>query len=251
MGGPEVTSAIEDPEIGFPLDELNHYQRQHATPEITPSEYRDHKVRPKLTHRPWLNILDEFLDPTVDNFGIAQKHRLSHFDVVVIYISISGEVSSPILCKGANGVRKFREAISTADSDRCGTLVITEDISSAMIEALGTEYDLEPEFFACHLKGTETFRTGRWQSPTVRVPVRSPNVLDDYIRNAPFYMAEFRRPYYFEGGHKEIEDIRSKITSTPRGAQILNTEIPDAFIFEKISVYKKRGENYGSVACPL
>jgi hypothetical protein len=247
MGGTDVIITIEDPEQGIPLSEINHDQHQHATPNITLAEYRDQKVAPKLRHRPWLNILDEFMDPTVDDFKKSQEHRLSHFDVVVIYIWASGEVGSPISCKGASGLREFKEAINTVDIDRRGILVMTEDISMAMIDALGTEYDLEPEFFASHLEGTQAFRTGSWQSPTVKPHVRGPNVLNDYLRKAPYYTAGFRRPYLIKGGHKEIENLRSTETSTPRGAQILNKVIPDVFIYEKISVYKKTGENFGKL----
>lgn len=245
MGNPGVTITIEDPERGLSQSKF-HNQHQDAPP---PREYRNQKVTPKLAHRPWLKGLDEFLDPDEKGFENSQKHRLSYFDVQVIHISASGEVGSPIEYNGENGIKEFKKAISPADNECCGTLVITEDISLAMIDALGIKYDLEPEFFACHLKGTEIFRTGSWLLPTERLLTRVPNVLGDYLRKAPFYTAEFRRPYHIKGGHKEIEDLRSRETSTPRGAQILNKEIPDTFIFEKISVYKKEGKKSGRFDC--
>lgn len=127
--------------------------------------------------------------------------------------------------------------------------VIAKDLSRAMINALGMQYDLEPEFFACHLLGTESFRLGHWESPTVRAPVRAPNVLPDYLRKASHYTVEFRRPYHVLGGYKKIVELRSTKTSTPRGAEILKEDTPDVFVFVKISVYKRKGSNFGMLYC--
>jgi hypothetical protein len=238
MVKPEVTIAIEDPERGLSQSEI--YKKHNDGPP--PREYRDQKVKPKLKHRPWLKILDEFLDPTEECFKNSQERRLLHFDVQVIHISVSGEVSLPINC---NGMKEFKDATSPSDNKRCGTILITEDISLTMIDALGIKYELEPDFFACHLEGTEAFRTGRWHSPEDRLLARGPNILGDYLRKAPFYTAEYRRPYHIKGGFKESADLRSRVTSTPRGVEVLNDIIPDVFASEKISVYKKKGDNTG------
>jgi hypothetical protein len=188
--------------------------------------------------RPWLEILDEFLDPNNESFAVSPRHRLSFFDVHVIHISATGQVNAPITY---NNATRFKEEISRADAERSGTVIIAEDLSRAMIDALGMEYDLEPEFFACHLLGTESFRKGDWELQTVRAP----NILPDNFRKAPYYTAEFRRPYYIRGGLKEIIKLRSCITSTPRGVQIFRNDKPDTFISEKISVYKRKGSNFG------
>jgi hypothetical protein len=243
MGGPGVAISIDEVERGLPLSE-NH--DQYAMPDVPQSEYHDKYVTPKLEHRPWLDILNEFLDPNEKSFAVWLDHRLSFFDVEVIHISASGKVNTPIKCKNAT---EFKEEISSVDKERSGTLVIAEDLSRAMIDALGMQYDLEPEFFACHLLGTESFRMGHWESPTVRAPVRAPNILPDYLRKAPYYTVEFRRPYHIPGGLKEIIELRSSKTSTPRGAQILRGDIPDTFVFEKISVYKRKGSNFGMLYC--
>jgi hypothetical protein len=242
MGGPEVEISIDE-ERGLPLSE-NH--DQHAMPDVPLSKYHD-KLKSKLDHRPWLEILDEFLDPNNKNFAVPPDHRLSSFNVQVINISASGEVDKPVTYKNKDAT-KFKEdieEISRTNKERSGTLIIAEDLSRAMIDALGMQYDLEPEFFACHLQGTESFRMGHWESPTVRDPVRAPNVLPDHLRKAPYYTVEFRRPYHIPGGLKEIIKRRSRDTSTPRGAQLLRDGIPDTFIFEKISVYKRKGSNFG------
>lgn len=207
-------------------------------PDVQRSEYHDTYVTPKVKRRPWLEILDEFLDPNKKSFAVPPDHRLLYFDVQVIHISASGQVNKPITCKNAT---EFKENINSADTERSGTLVIAEDLSRATIDALGMQYDLEPEFFACHLQGTESFRSGDWKTPTVRAP----NVLPDYLRNAPYYTAEFRRPYHIPGGLKKIIELRSSITSTPRGVQPFATDKPHIFVFEKISVYKRKGSNFG------
>jgi hypothetical protein len=247
MGGPGVIVSMNDLERGLSQNR-NHDQNQHATQDVPPSNYRDQKVKPNLDYQPWLTILDEFLNPDEKNFKVSFDHRIWHFDVDIIHISASGEVGPLINCIDK---AEFLKQVSNADNEPRSTLIIAEDISVAMIEALGIKYDLEPEFFACHLLGTEAFRTGGWQSPTVRFPARAPNALYDYVRKAPHYVVEFRRPYRIEGGHKKIEDLRSKETNTPRGAQILHKErgIPDTFIFEKISVYKRKGSKFGRLDC--
>jgi hypothetical protein len=241
MAGPDVEISLDELELGLPLSE-NH--GQHSMPGVPRSEYH-HKLKPKLEHRPWLKILDEFLDPTTESFAVSTDHRLKHFDVQVIHISASGVVNGPITCGDAT---TFKDAISTNGEERSGTLIIAEDLSRAMIDALGMECDLEPEFFACHLQGTESFRMGHWESPLVRAPVRAPNVLPGCLRKAPYYTAEFRRPYHIHGGLEKIIDLRSKITNTPRGAQVLRDHIPDTFVFEKLSVYKRKGSKFGMLS---
>jgi hypothetical protein len=164
------------------------------------------------------------------------------FNVDVIHISESGVVGA--LAKYKDTI-KFKQAIRSTDKERGSTLIIAEDLSQAIIDALGMQYNLELEFFACHLLGTESFRTGIWESPAVRRPPCALNVLSDYVRNAPFYTLEFQRLHHFPGGFKKIVDLRSKETSTPRGVLMVKHNISDAFIFKKISVYKRERSNFG------
>jgi hypothetical protein len=79
----------------------------------------------------------------------------------------------------------------------------------------------------------------------MRGPPRTPNLLPDYIRKAPFYTAEYRRPYHIKGGKEQAFKLRVAETTIPRGAQILHDDLPDVFVAEKISVYKKRGSKIG------
>lgn len=229
MAGPEVVI-----NMGGLEGELTPIENRHQDQ----SEYHDQYVKPKLYHRPWLDILSTFLDPNEKSFAVSKKRRLSFFDVEVIHVLASGKVSPPIKCESK---AQFRQAISSASEELRGTLVIANDLSGAMIDALGMQYDLEPEFFACHLLGTESYRMGNWRSPTVRAP----NILPDHIKKAPYYTVGFRRPYHIPGGFKEIIELRSTKTNTPRGAQILTGDIPDALVFERISVYKRKGANFG------
>jgi hypothetical protein len=236
MAGPNVTITLDKLEQALPPDE-NVAQYQHNVQ----GPYYNQKVAPKLERRPWLDVLHNFLDPNEKHFAVATNRRLSTFDVQVIHISASGEVNKPINCNGVSGEADFQRAISNVDKELCGTLIIAEDLSSAMINALGMQYDLEPEFFAYHLDGTQSFRMGEWQSQTVRGSI----VLPDHLRKAPHYTMSFRRPYHIPGGLDKIIELRSTKTNTPRGAQVLRRDIPDAFVFEKISVYKRKGSSFG------
>ncbi len=240
MGGPEIVICTNDLEKGPPPHE-KHDQHQDETRNFHPSAYHDGVVEPKLQLRPWLESLHQFMDPYAKGFAINLGHRMKHFDIVVIHFLKSGKPDSIIECSTPED---FEGAISE-DKDRTGTLVIAEDISQAMIEALGTSFELEPEFFANHLAGTELYRMGRRESATLRALARTPNLLPNYIRKASFYTAEYRRPYHIEDGQERVFKLRITRTSTPRGAIIIHRDLPDVFVSEKISVYKKRGSNIG------
>jgi hypothetical protein len=240
MDGPQQVMHTDDLELGRPPRES--YGQYLEMPNMSQSEYHDKVVKPKLQHRPWLETLHEFLDPSAEGFAIKRSDRMSHFDIKVIRISMSGEVESPIKC---DEPAQFKEAISEVE-ERCGTLLIAKGLSRAMIDILGMEYNLDPDFFASHLQGTESFRTGIWAPPTVQRLARAPNFLPDYIRKSPYYTVEFRRPYHIDGGLKITQLLRSSQTSTPRGAQHLKDNLPNVFVSEKISVYRKKGSNLGT-----
>jgi hypothetical protein len=246
MGGLEIVTSANDLEQG-PPHSGNHNQRQYEMRNVPRSEYHERFVEDNLQHRPWLDILHQFMNPKAEGFAVSSKRRMLHFDIKVIHISKSGNIESPIKCLTPT---KFKDAISEEErKERSGTLIIAKDLSRAMIDSLGMKYELEPEFFASHLEGTESFRMGHWESPTVRPHARAPNLLPDYLRKAPFYTTQYRRPYHIEGGKDEFLKLRSSETNTPRGAHGLNDDCPDIFVSEKISVYKKPGSNIGKLAC--
>jgi hypothetical protein len=244
MGAPEIVTSTNDLEQG-PLQRGNHDRHEYEIRKVPLSVYYDRVVKPKFKHRPWLENLYQFMDPTSQGFEVDLGRRLRYFDITVIHISTSGEVDSIIECDTPD---IFKNAIID-DQERSGTLVIAKDISRAMIEALGTQYELEPEFFATHLLGTESFRKGHWVSPTLLARARAPNLLPEYLRKASFYTGEFRRLYYIEGGLHKVYQFRSSETCTPRAAQNLKDELPDVFAIEKISVYKRPGSNVGKTNC--
>jgi hypothetical protein len=240
MGGPEIVISTNDLEKGQPPHE-KHDLHQDETRNIPPSTYHDGVVELVLQHRPWLESLHQFMDPNAKGFAINLASRMKHFDIKVIHFLKSGKPDSVIKCLTPDD---FERAISE-DKERTGTLVIAKAISRAMIEAFGTKFELEPEFFANYLAGTELYRMGRQELLGLRAPARAPNLLPDYIRKAPFYTAEYRRPYHIEGGKARVFKLRVTETTTPRGAQIVHDDLPDVFFVEKISVYKKRGSNIG------
>jgi hypothetical protein len=246
MGGLEIVTGANDLEQG-PPQSGNHTQRQYEMRNVPQSEYHERFVEDNLQHRPWLDILHQFMNPNVEGFAVNPKRRMLHFDIKVIHISKSGSIESVIKCLTPT---KFKDAISEEErKERSGTLIIAKDLSRAMIDSLGMKYELEPEFFASHLEGTESFGMGTWESPTVRPPARAPNFLPDYLRKAPFYTARYRRPYHIKGGQEEVFKLRSSETNTARGANVFNHDLPDIFVSEKISVYKKPDSNIGKLDC--
>ena len=240
MGGPEIVISTDDLEKGQPPHE-RHDQHQDEARNIPQSTYHDGVVELMLQHRPWLESLHQFMDPNAKGFAINLASRMKHFDIKVIHFPMSGKPNSVIKCPTPDD---FERAISE-DKERTGTLVIAKGISRAMIEALGTIFELEPEFFANHLAGTELYRMGCLDLLGLRAPARAPNLLPDYIRKAPFYTAEYRRPYHIYGGKDRVFKLRVADHTTPRGALIVHDDLPDVFVVEKISVYKKRGSSVG------
>jgi len=239
MGGPETVISVKDLEKGPPLEK--HDQRLDEARSILPSTYFDGVVGLKKQYRPWLECLHQFMDPDAKGFAINLDRRMKDFDIKVIHFIGSGKLDSVFKCSTPEDF----ERVISEDKERTGTFVIAKGLSRIMIEALGTKFELEPEFFAGYLAGTEEFRMGRYESPILRPPARGPNFLPDYIRKAPFYTAEYRRPYHIEGGEEAVFRLRATVTNTPRGVQIVHDNLPDIFVGEKISVYKKRGSNVG------
>lgn len=68
------------------------------------------------------------------------------------------------------------------------------------------------------------------------------------MRQAPFYTVELRRPYHLSKGLEDVIDLRSRVTNIPRGAQTI-TGLPDVFVHEKVSVYKKKDSKIGTFDC--
>ncbi len=245
MGELETVTSAKDLEQGSPQN-ANLLQRQFEMRNVPRSEYHERFVEDNLQHRPWLDILHHFMNPNAEGFAVNLKRRMLHFDIKVIHISKSGSIESLIKCLTPT---QFKDAISEEQNERSGTLIIAKDLSRAMIDSLGMKYELEPEVFASHLEGTESFGMGRWESPTVRPPPRAPNLLSDYLRKAPFYTTRYRRPYHIKGGTDEVLKLRSSETNMARGANVLNDDSPDMFVSEKITVYRKPGLNIGKLGC--
>ena len=242
MSWPEVVVSTNDLEKGQ-VRNAKCDQRQDATPDIIPSTYYSGVVELRLQHRPWLESLHQFMDPNAKGFGINLADRMEHFDIKVIHFPKSGKHDPVIKCASAED---FERAMSE-NKEQTGTLIIAKGLSRAMIEALGTMFELEPDFFANHLAGTELFRMGYMESPGLRAPARAPSLLPGYLRKAPFYTAEYRRPYHIEGGQQMIFKLRAAATTTTRGVEIVHNDLPEVFFHEKISVYKRSRSNIGKL----
>jgi hypothetical protein len=240
MGKPEIELGTDDLEKGPPP--LGKYdQQQGVTQNISQIAYHDRAVGLKLEQRPWLESLHQFMDPKAQGFAMDLAKRIKHFDIKIINFPKSGKPDSVIKCSTPE---EF-EAAFGRDKERTGAIVIAKGISRAMIEVLGNRFELEPEFFANYLEGTELYRMGMVEPLSLRAPARAPSLLPDYIRKAPFYAVEYRRPYRIEGGRERVLGLRVTETSTPRGITPVHENLCDYFVSEKVSVYKKKGSNTG------
>jgi len=244
MSGPETVIGTDDLEKGQPPQQM-HGQREDESLNIPQSTYHD-VIKLKLQERPWLESLNEFMDPKAKGFAMNLVKRMKHFDIKVINVLKSGNSESIIKC---SSVEDFERAIcgDNSDKEQAGTLVIAKGISRDMIETLGTRFEIEPIFFASHLAGTELYRMGHTEPLTLQAPAGAPTLLPSYIRKAPFYTAEYRRAYQIEGGREKVFNRRATETSTPRGFHPIHSDLPDIFAAEKISVYKRKGSNIGKL----
>ena len=242
MRKPEIELGTNDLEKGLPP--LGKYdQHQDVTRNIPQSVYYDRAVGLRLEQRPWLESLHQFMDPKAQGFAMHLPNRMMHFVIKVINFPKSGKPDSVIKCSTPEDF----EAAVGRDKERTGTIVIAKGISRAMIEVLGSRFELEPEFFANHLQGTELYRMGSVEPLSLRAPARAPSLLPDYIRKGPFYTVEYRRPYQIEGGVERVLGLRVTETSTPRAITPVHENLHDYFVSEKISVYKKKGSNTGKL----
>ncbi len=215
-------------------------KRQDGAETILPSTYYDNVIKARLQDSPWLESLNHFMDPKADGFAMdsLNDHRMKHFDIKVMHFFRSQKPGLAIRCYTPED---FESAMQEKQEKRIGTIIIAKGISRAMIEALGTKFELEPDFFADYLLGTEHYRKGHLFS---QPPDRAPNFLMEYVRKAPFYTAEFRRPLRIEGREMLIQ-LRISNTTTPRGVTMIQDDLPDMFSSEKISVYKRMGSKIG------
>lgn len=180
MGASKIMISAEDLEKGqFP--KKKHDQPQNEARSILPNAYYD-VVRRKLQRRPWLECLYQFMDPGTEGFAMLPSRRMKDFDIKVIHFTEPGKPDPAVKCSSSE---EFKRAVSE-ERAQIGTLLLVEGLSRAMIEVLGTTYNLEPEFFASFLEGTESYRQGSYESPLIRTPARSLYLLPDYIRKAPF-----------------------------------------------------------------
>ncbi|KAE9378593.1 hypothetical protein N431DRAFT_326902 [Stipitochalara longipes BDJ] len=238
MGEYKIEYITKDVEKGASPDKM----RQDRFEKHLPSLYYDNVVKPKLQLWPWLESLAHFMDPNAKGFAMdqANKHRMNHFDIKVIHFLKSQKPGLAIKC---SSLEDFESAMKEDREKRVGTIIVAKGISRAMIEALGTRFELEPDFFADYLVGIEQYRMGRQLS---QLPDRAPNFSLGYFEKAAFYTAEFRRPYHIEGSFWEtILQLRATKTTTPRGITMVHDNLPDVFGSERISVYKRKGSKIG------
>jgi hypothetical protein len=181
------------------------------------------------------------LDPLV-NFikrplGFRTKECIEHFDVEFLLVGGEQNALDEIRCCSED---EFHAAATTASgASQLGMVVIVEDLSNTVIEVLGKTFELQPEFFASHLRGSDTFWTGKYQPRSLPYQVLPPSRL----RNTPYYTIETRRPYYFEGGWDQTHKLRASGTNVPRGCT-RPLGFPLTYMNELISVY---GTSYNGI----
>src|SRR5437762_1313235 len=131
------------------------------------------RVRKQVPKRPGLAILSRFMDE-------SQPEKVSqNFDIDVIHILESKNEK-----KKCGDKSQLELAVGLeAPKNRISSFILVEDLSCDVIEALGSIFNLNPEFFALHLQGSQYFRDGKWNPPEVSELI----ALQSYYQKAPFY----------------------------------------------------------------
>jgi hypothetical protein len=198
-----------------------------STMAATPGPYL-RKVEKQQESRRGLEALSQFLRLRLKSPVENPEDALGWNTVDIIHIDSSGEITEfcKIRCDEFDGyMRKC--------PDRISSLILLEDLSYEWVEKLGNRFDLEPEFFALHLRGTKNFLTGEFH------PCYYPEL--DYLPSScwepHYYSLQIARPYHFPAERKEIKTLR-KCVYTPRGAYI--SDLKNASIQERVSVYAKK-----------
>jgi hypothetical protein len=189
------------------------------------------EIKNRLREMPGLAILDQFMQ-----LKPPQGFEGGVFSIDVLHVLKSGELSG--LVETYRTPEEFHSAIEKAPPGRIGSFALVSDLSSEMIEALGSRFNLCPEFFALHLRETQCFREGKFRRPTCL----ELDVLPSYFRKAPFYCLEICRSYPFPGGLAEVGKTRASKTNTPRGCYKMR-ELLNITVRERVSIYETQTSN--------
>ena len=198
-------------------------------------------VKASLKRRPGLQIVRD---------SISTYPNCYCFDVHVIHILRSGGIHPHTFpCRSQEDLKQAIGPL--APTDRASTIILAEDMTKTVVEALGSNFAIEPEFFAVHLREHDALRTGEWSYPTAPAL----DLLPSYLRDAPFYSIHFRRPCEFSAGYKEVVRIRKDPNRTHVSRPVRWSKgLPIVFAHERVSVYTKRdfdGVDYGRLAMSL
>lgn len=85
---------------------------------------------------------------------VYAQAKISDHKVDVVFLDFDAQhVPRPL--KHIYQYPQLKSTLKSRPSEICTRFVLVEDLSPAMIEALGSELDLDPEFFSNHIAGAE------------------------------------------------------------------------------------------------
>ena len=169
---------------------------------------------------------------------------MDYFDIDMLHITKAGSVNlqqKPTTKQAfLSAINNLKDPTILSGLEAC--VIMVEDLSREVAETLGNLFDLDPVFFANHLRTTQNFEPGQYK--TAKTLIMEP--VPSYFKTAPFYAVEFRRPYYIPGELKEVIVRRKRETNTPRGCR-WTRGVPNLPVDEMCSIYVL--ENHGFRTC--
>jgi hypothetical protein len=194
-----------------------------TAPAMTEWNSYEDLVRAQQISQPSLGALVTFM-------GLTKTPEPRHsFDIHVRHILDTGETGDSLKFADRN---TFDQAFYKPPKGRIGSIILIENLTCEAIEAVGLKLKLKPEFFADYIFDTEPFMSGRFEYTHVRTTKLAPS----FRSLVEYYSVEYTRAYRFPNGRKEMFELRSRITSTPRPMKIQHSL--HAFTHEKVSGYR-------------
>lgn len=203
----------------------------------TPSLYHT-RIRDISRGWPHLRYLSDFM--TVSTVPLRSKDllrgerqdRLNRIDIAVI--EYDDELSTKYL-KDPKQLDEFLDGLKDDAEAKKPRLLVVSDLSTLMIEKLGSEFDIEPGFFRSHIGDYVWLNT---RDPQAEIPD-----LESFSRQSNYFSMQYVSPRYFEN-----EDQLAAAKKQAEGFNVLRRVDHDGR-FKSWS--DKSGSDVGLVRCKM
>jgi hypothetical protein len=130
-----------------------------------------------------------------------RKERLKRVDISVIEY---GEDMTSKILKSPDELEYFLAGLNNASEAKKNRLLVVQDLSTHMIEKLGSTFDIEPGFFRSHIGDYVWLNT---RDPQAEIPD-----LEAFSVKSTYFSAQYVQPRYFENP-EQLEAAKAQVES--------------------------------------